>query len=159
MDKKALSRIDKNELVFTNDPTCDRVNTLLELNDYDWMHYKLHTRFTTKAAGVLHVRFEYFGATTSQMYVLRDEGDGNVTCYAYNYSTDLFEKHIAKFLLKHLSSWKETYAFNGEDEVVDFFNDVLTYGEELDAPRGGESKHPLTSSHGEFMFKPEEFAW
>lgn len=146
--KKPLLQINKNELVFTNDPTCDRVNTLLELNDYDWMHYKLHTRFVTKAAGVLHVRFEYFGATTSQMYVLQDEGDDNITCYSYNYPTELFEKYITKFLLKHLSSWKDTYAFNGEDEVVDFFNAVITYGEEQNAP--GDAA---------FMFKHEEFAW
>ena len=44
-------------------------------------------------------------------------------------TTDIFEKHIITFLQNHIRSWDSTYAFNGEDEVIDFFNDAIENGE------------------------------
>ena len=35
---------------------------------------------------------------------------------------------MIKFLEKHIRYWNEKYAFNGEEEVIDFFNEVLDKG-------------------------------
>lgn len=45
------------------------------------------------------------------------------------YTLDIFKKHIVKFLEKHIRSWDKKYAFNGEEEVLEFFNDVLENGQ------------------------------
>ena len=46
----------------------------------------------------------------------------------YEYPTDIFSKNLIKFLKKHIRSWSDKYAFNGEEEVIDFFNEVLDKG-------------------------------
>ena len=46
----------------------------------------------------------------------------------YEYPTDIFSKNLIKFLEKHIRHWNEKYAFNGEEEVIDFFNEVLDKG-------------------------------
>ena len=52
--------------------------------------------------------------------------DETTISYTYVFSTDLFEKHIKRFMEKHISNWTEKYAFSGEECVVDFFNDVIS---------------------------------
>lgn len=122
-----LEKINSNDLIFSGDIEDDRTNTYLHLYDYDWMDYNLTTRFKTEALGVLNVKFNYFGMTTSTMEVEQNL-DGNVEKVTYEYSTDIFEKHIIKFLNKHIVSWGNKYAFNGEEEVIEFFNDVIGNG-------------------------------
>lgn len=122
-----LEKINSNDLIFSGDTEDDRTNTYLHLYDYDWMDYNLTTRFKTEALGVLNVKFSYFGMTTSTMEVEQNL-DGNVEKVTYEYSTDIFERHIVKFLNKHISFWGNKYAFNGEEEVIEFFNDVIENG-------------------------------
>ena len=122
-----LSKIRSEDLIFSGDIEDDRTNTYLHLYDYDWMDYNLSTRFKTETLGVLNVKFSYFGMTTSTMEVEQNL-DGNVEKITYEYSTDIFEKHIVKFLKKHISFWGNKYAFNGEEEVIEFFNDVIENG-------------------------------
>lgn len=122
-----LQKIDAKELIFTDELGNDRVNTLLTLDDYDWMSYKLETAFVTEKQGVLAISFEYFGMTTSSMKVTQTYNN-EVKNYEYEYSTDLFQKHITIFLTNHLAAWKSTYAFNGEDEVLAFYNEVIEQG-------------------------------
>ena len=114
-------------MIFSGDIEDDRTNTYLHLYDYDWMDYNLSTRFKTETLGVLNVKFSYFGMTTSTMEVEQNLG-GNIEKITYEYSTDIFEKHIVKFLNKHISFWSSKYAFNGEEEVLEFFNDVIENG-------------------------------
>lgn len=71
--------------------------------------------------------FEYYGTVDSCMEVKRDV-NGKTEKTTYEYSTDIFEEHIIKFMTKHLATWKETYAFNAGELVIDFFNDVIEYG-------------------------------
>lgn len=122
-----LKKIKKEDLIFTDNLEDDRTNTYLVLNDYDWMNYSLTTRFKTEELGTLNVKFEFFGATTSIMDV---EQNYNGICekVTYEYSTDIFQKYIIKFLTKHIASWDKEYAFYGEDEVIEFFNTVLENG-------------------------------
>lgn len=122
-----LKKINSKDLLFTNDIEEDRTNTYLNLYDYDWMTYSLSTRFRTKDMGTLYVKFEYFGMTISTMEV--EQVLNNSTEKAtYEYPSELFKKHIVKFLEKHIRSWEDSYAFNGEEEVIEFFNDVLEEG-------------------------------
>lgn len=122
-----LKKIKSQDLIFSNEIEDDRTNTYLTLNDYDWMDYSLVTRFKTEDMGVLNVKFIYFGMTISIMEVeqILNESTEKVI---YEYSTDIFQKHIVKFLEKHIRFWDEKYAFNGEEEVIEFFNDVLDNG-------------------------------
>lgn len=122
-----LSKIRSEDLIFNNDIEDDRTNTYLNLYDYDWTDYSLTTRFKTEKIGVLNVKFNYFGMVTSMMEVeqVLNENTEKVT---YEYPTDIFKKHIIKFLNKHISFWDNKYAFNGEEEVIDFFNNVIENG-------------------------------
>lgn len=122
-----LRKIKSEDLIFTNEIEDDRTNTYLKLYDYDWMDYNLSTRFKTKEHGVLDVTFSYFGMTTSRMDVVQNK-DGIEEKVSYSYSTELFKKHITIFLEKHLAAWDSKYAFNGEEEVIKFFNDVIKNG-------------------------------
>lgn len=122
-----LNKINKEELLFSGDCGDDRVNTKLILDDYDWMSYKLETAFRTEKLGTLAIEFEYFGFTTSSMKVTQTYN--NVTRnYEYEYPTDLFQKHITIFLTNHLAAWNDTYAFNGEEEALAFYNEVIEQG-------------------------------
>lgn len=123
-----LDKIKPGDLIFTNSLEDDRTNTYLTLNDYDWMSYTLKTRFMTDKLGDVRVEFNYFGLTTSTMEVIRAKGKSGEK-YKYSYPTELFQKHITTFLTKHIGSWDSKYSFNGENEVIEFFNDVLELGE------------------------------
>lgn len=122
-----LKKIRSEDLIFSNEIENDRTNTCLTLNDYDWMNYNLSTRFKTEEMGVLEVEFEYFGIVTSQMNV-KQILNGKAYEITYDYPTDIFSKNLIKFLEKHIRHWNEKYAFNGEEEVIDFFNEVLDKG-------------------------------
>lgn len=122
-----LEKIKSEDLIFSNDIEDDRTNTYLQLNDYDWMDYNLTTRFKTEKMGVLNVTFNYFGAVSSAMRVEQLLNDVRRK-FTYEYPTDLFKKHIIKFLKKHMEFWDSKYVFNGEEEVVEFFNDVIENG-------------------------------
>lgn len=61
------------------------------------------------------------------MYITK-QNDCKTIDITYNFSTDIFKKHIIDFLKKHIASWDSQYAFNGEEEVIDFYNDVLEHG-------------------------------
>ena len=119
-----LKKIRSEDLIFSNEIEDDRTNTYLTLNDYDWMNYNLSTRFKTEEMGVLEVEFEFFGFSTSQMNV-KQTLNGKVHEITYEYPTDIFSKNLIKFLEKHIRYWNEEYAFNGEEEVIDFFNEVI----------------------------------
>ncbi len=123
----SLFPIKEEELIFSGDIEDDRTNTYLTLNDYDWMDYHLDTRFNTDAQGILEVSFQYFGMVTSRMEVKQTK-DNKVKHLTYEFKTDIFQKHITKFLLDHVASWNSTYAFNGEEQVIDFFNEILKVG-------------------------------
>ena len=122
-----LHKIKSEDLIFSDDIEDDRPTTYLTLNDYDWVSYKLSTRFRTKDMGLLNVEFEYVGFTTAFMYITK-QNDCKIIDITYNFSTDIFKKHIIDFLQKHIASWDSQYAFNGEEEVIDFYNDVLEHG-------------------------------
>lgn len=122
-----LTKINSEELLFVDEPMQDRTNTFLSLDDYDWMSYELKTVFKTEKLGVLSVCFQYFGTVTSNMKVIQSIDD-NIVEYTYEYPTDLFKKHIINFLKHHIEAWDSKYAFNGEDYVLEFFNDVIENG-------------------------------
>ena len=122
-----LMKIRKEDLVFENKCFEDRINTELQLLDYDWMTYSLKTMFPTRNQGKLKVTFLYSGIKDSFMEV-EQESDGKIAKFEYKYETGIFEKHIINFLTQHLGQWKEDNVFNGGDLVIAFFNDVIEKG-------------------------------
>lgn len=122
-----LNKIKSEDLIFNNGIEDNQTNTYLTLNDYDWVDYRLQTRFVTKELGVLDVEFRYAGMVKSYMKV-KQELNRKVQETTYEYPTDIFSKNIIRFLEKHIKSWNEKYAFNGEEEVIDFFNEVIGKG-------------------------------
>ena len=122
-----LKKIKSEDLIFSNEIKNNRINTYITLDDYNWMHYKLSTCFKTEEMGVLEVEFEYFGTITSYMSVMQTLNN-KIYEITYEYPTDIFSKNLIKFLEKHIRCWNEKYAFNGEEEVIDFFNEVLDKG-------------------------------
>ena len=99
----------------------DLYSTDVVLKDYDWMNYKLLLRMSTKDYGDMKIEFEYFGSQVSSMKVETDE-----KTYEFSFNSDLFQEHIIKYLQKHIQHWSGGHAFNGIEEAVDFYNDVLT---------------------------------
>ena len=98
----------------------DEFETELMLSDYDWMEYILSAHLPTKAYGGMDIQFEYDGAVFSIMIVkVRNE------VYVLKFNADIFEEHIIKFLQKQIRSWGEPNAFDGTEEVVNFYNAVL----------------------------------
>lgn len=122
-----LKEIRAEDLIFSNEIEYDRTNTYLTLNDYDWMEYTLKTRFHTEEQGILNVEFDYFGFVFSTMKVTQLQNEKE-TIYDYSFPTDIFKKYLIQYLQKHIGSWDEQYAFNGEEEVISFFNEVLQVG-------------------------------
>lgn len=123
-----LQQINAEDLIFSGEIEDSCTNTRLTLADYDWMNYTLSTKFKTAAMGQLNVVFEYRGCTTSLMEV-EQHLHNQATKFVYEFSTELFEDHIAAFLVNHIRSWDSEFAFDGEKYVIDFFNDVIKNGE------------------------------
>ena len=113
---------DKELSAFKLSNDIDIFDTNLFLEDYDWMHYTLSSRMPTKAYGVITIEFEYFGAGFSTMKVKTAK-----KIYTFQFDTKLFHKHIIKFMQKHIQQWETKEAFFGIEEVVKFYNAVLTH--------------------------------
>ena len=125
-----LKKITTEELIFSGDIEDDRTNTYLQLNDYDWMNYKLSTRFKTEKQGILDVEFEYFGTNRSMMKVSKNF-NGNENQFEISYDTDIFIRYLKEFLENHMKQWDDKYAFNGEDIVLKFYNEVIEKGKDV----------------------------
>lgn len=131
----ALLSVDHEDLLFDEDIGYS-INTILTLDDDDWMDYKLNTRFRTKSQGDLLVEFRFLGLVCSDMKVEQNV-DGTANFYKYTYSSDLFEKYIKWFMYDHIAAWNSEYAFDGEPIVMDFFNEVLENGKLERTDMGG----------------------
>lgn len=119
-----LGKIKAEDLILTEEIEDDRVNTRLQLNDYDWRDYTLSTSFNTEKYGGLKIKFEHFGTTLSRMTV--SQIVNNVSDdFEFKYDTKIFIKHIKKFMNDHINAWESEYAFNGEDNVLNFYNEVI----------------------------------
>ena len=102
----------------------EEMSTLLVLDDYDWMVYKLKAYLRTKNYGDLDVVFEYYGSGTSEMRVVQNTGVKK-HLHRIDYDTDIFEKNIIAFMEKHIKQWRSEYAFDGLDVAIAFYNEVL----------------------------------
>jgi hypothetical protein len=76
-------KIQNEDLIFENNSFEERVNTELQLLDYDWMTYRLQTMFPTRNQGKLNVCFEYIGIKDAFMKV-KQELDGKIKKIEYS---------------------------------------------------------------------------
>ena len=89
------------------------------------MNYFLFTKFKTKENGILNIEFKYFSFTFSSI-IIEQIKDNKTNIYELEYDSDIFIKYIKEYMQKHIESWNEKYAFNGEDIVIRFFNERFT---------------------------------
>ena len=99
----------------------DVLDTKLELHDYDWNTYKLSAKVSTKEYGELKIEFTDLGIEPCFMKVENEN-----VIYSFEFVSAIFQEHIVSYIQKHIKSWGETYTFNGAEEVIDFYNDVLS---------------------------------
>ncbi|WP_029542220.1 hypothetical protein [Selenomonas sp. AB3002] len=99
----------------------DVLYTKLELHDYDWNNYKLSAKMSTKEYGELKIEFTDLGIEPCFMKVENEN-----VIYSFEFISAIFQEHIVSYIQKHIKSWGETYTFNGAEEVIDFYNDVLS---------------------------------
>lgn len=113
---------DKDLSAFVLSNKLDLFDTNLFLEDYDWMNYTLSSSMPTKVYGDITIEFEYFGGGPSTMKVKTEK-----KIYSFRFDTKLFQKHIIIFMQKHMKQWETKKAFFGIEEVVNFYNAVLTH--------------------------------
>ncbi len=116
-DIKDIKVLKKSDLTF--DEKQDRMFTYLILEDYDWMYYRLQARFMIRKVPC-NVEFSYFGAQKSQMLI--EYGSIRIKL---TFPTHIFDKYIEKYLLEEISCIKSNDVFNGEDIILDFWNEVM----------------------------------
>lgn len=100
----------------------DLFATTVELDDYDWMSYKLKAWLPTKAYGDIVIDFVYNGTSPCTMII-----ETKKKKYRFYFAIELFQEHIIKFLQKHIKHWDDKYAFSGKEEAVNFYNAVITH--------------------------------
>lgn len=110
------------DLFYSKTTPIECTETQLNLLDNDWMSYVLKAKLNTKKYGLITFEFSYCGAQTSYLTIW-DEREFRREC---EYSADLFEKHLIDFMHSHIHAWNGPYAYNGEKEVLDFYNEVLS---------------------------------
>ena len=139
--KYHLHALTEDDLVFTDEICDDRTNSTLHLSDYDWMSYHYDTRFSTRSIGTLVIRFEYVGATFSNMFVkqflpnnLTHAKEDYLVQHSFDFSSRLFDDYLVKDLTARCDKiLYDTYAYNTEMLLVDWYNEVLATGQKSDS--------------------------
>ena len=124
---EGLYKINREDLIFSDEMDDEGTNTSLIMEDYDWASYNLTTRFNTKENGLTRVSFHNFLFNASDMVVTQLK-DRKVSYYIISFDTGTFNKYVKRFLIEHANNFDKTYAFDGEEIVVDFFNEVVESG-------------------------------
>ena len=119
-----LPKLTSKDMRYENKYGYDRLYSELTLTDTDWMNYKLTARFNTKY-GRFFQSIEYFCADFSTLKATL-QNESRTDTYTYEYSTDLFEKYIVRYLTDQINAWKTSSVFYAEKLVLDFYNEVLT---------------------------------
>lgn len=105
--------------------------TQLSLSDYDWVEHDLKAQFMLNDFTLMSVHFNFCGVIASEMEVSVSKHSmsfKDAEKYKYHYDSDIFIKHLRRFMLKHIAAWDEKYCFDGMEYILDFYNDVLKNG-------------------------------
>ena len=119
-----LPKLTSEDMRYENKYGYDRLYSELTLTDTDWMNYILKAVFTVRKYGRFYVTFEFFGAQTSIMKVSQKKRD-HIYKYEYEFSTDIFQKNITRYLTAQIESWQNDSVFNAEHLILDFYNQVI----------------------------------
>ena len=119
-----LPQITPKQLIYKNIYGYDRLYSKLILSDTDWMNYILKAVFTVRKYGRFYVTFEFFGAQTSIMKVIQKKKHHTYK-YEYEFSADIFQKNITRYLTAQIESWQNDSVFNAEHLILDFYNQVI----------------------------------
>lgn len=113
---KELSAFNEEKLIMS-----DSLITKLTLENYGWMSYRFETFFPTKEQGDLNIKVEYYGFINCTAVITQDKKK-EITI---QFPTSVFVEFIKDFLTKHMAQWESEFAFCGEEEAVEFFNNIL----------------------------------
>lgn len=102
-------------------------DSILVIEGRDKMTYTLSSCLPTKVYGKLNVKFMYTGDAYMQV-------ETQWRTFVYEFNKDIFLKHIIIYMKKHIRHWKVKYAFGGLEEVVNFYNAVLTAYDTVEKP-------------------------
>ena len=118
----SLCKINKDDLIFSHDIEDSCTNTQLTLDDYDWMTYKLNTKFRTKKMGILYVEFEYCGFADSFMSIEQITPENKDVKYSFVFSSELFKQHLVKFMRNYYDTIRRSVA---EKDLHNELSDTL----------------------------------
>lgn len=121
-----LVKIKEEDIITTGMVGDDCGNTELYLHDFSWMRYEVRTILNTTNQGRLKITFCFTGCD-SEMKVVQKVNGKKITII-YEFSTDIFKKHLFKFMHRHMESWEDGFAFKQIELMIDFFNDVIENG-------------------------------
>lgn len=97
-------------------------NSVLLLDDYDWVDYHIKANLIEEEMGKLFIDFNYVATLTSTMKV---KSVKEKYLYIYTYKSDIFEKYFQEYLERQKAASKERKWFSGEDIIINFYNEVL----------------------------------
>lgn len=97
-------------------------NSVLLLDDYDWVDYHIKAYLTEKEMGRLIIDFNYVATLESTMKV---KSINDKCFYIFTYKSDIFEKYFQEYLEREKAASKEKKWFSGEDIITNFYNEVL----------------------------------
>ena len=121
-----LPQITPKQLIYKNIYGYDRLYSKLILSDTDWMTYILKAIFTVRKHDRFYVTFEFFGAQSSVMKV-RQKKKNHIYKYDYEFSTDIFQENITRYLTAQIKAWQNDSVFNAEHLILDFYNQVIKH--------------------------------
>jgi len=124
-----LVKINEKDIITTGMVTDECGNTELYLHDFSWMRYEVRTILHTINQGRLKITFCFTGCEP-EMKVVQSLNGKNATI-KYEFSIDIFKKHLFKFMHSHMESWVNASSFKQIELMTDFFNDVIENGTEL----------------------------
>lgn len=105
-------------------PCDDRLIIKLTLEDYDWMKYTVDTYFPTIDQGMLSIHISFFGCIYCEMEV-KQRLNNSLYRHVITFSTELFAEFMKTYLSKHIQAWDEKYAFCGDKEIIEFYNNII----------------------------------
>jgi len=122
------NQITEQDIYYQNDYP-DRIFSNLLCYDYDWMYYILvfvipvaNKKDAQDDEWLVFGRFVYSGTVESDLDLQQGEDRIN-----FRFDADIFKKHIKEYMQAHIDAWDDTYAFNGEKQILDFINDVVKH--------------------------------
>ena len=126
-----LKAIRSSDLLCPNSYQKSKAGTQFVLSHASQITCSLSTQFRTKECGILDIDFINLDMFASTMEVIQHKNNQEKE-YIYEYSTDIFKKYICAFTRKQINCIDAGAKFNGEEIVLEFYNEVIRIGNKIE---------------------------